>query len=237
MSDFCCDHSQSYGVSTSFHKPFRFTTLLQAILLNGFVVLLTNWGTGVTEWKDAIAAEYAPVERISAALWFMGMVWCGASAIISVTNRINWLILTFFMLLLGLRELDAHIWITGWNLDKLANYWNPAYPLHERIMAIGLFVIPSVFVAGIGCIQVWKKFLPGWSQGEGWIGHMMVAILLLVLCLVLDKVGPYVLPDLGVSPENIMAVMALEEFLECLLATYAFVALWPYCEEAILGPP
>lgn len=218
-------------------KPYRFTLLIQATLFNVFIVILTNWGTGVSEWKDVVAAEYAPVERISAALWFMGMVWCGASAIISTTNKIDWLVLTFFMLLLGLRELDAHIWSTGWNLDKLANYWNPTYPLHERMLAIGLMVIPSIFVAGIGCIRVGKRFLPGWSQGEGWVGHLIVAIVLLVGCLVLDKVGPYILPDLGVSPENIMAVMALEEFLECLLATYAMVVLWPYWEETLLGSP
>ncbi len=220
----------------SIFKPSWFISFFKVIFFIVIVLILAKWATGPTDWKYVITAENGPVERVSAALWFMGMVWCGASAMFSRTNKVDWLILTFFLLLLGLRELDAHIWSTRWNLDKLANYWNSRYPLYERVMVLLLFVVPTLYVAGIGCIRVGKRILPGWSKGEEWVGHLFIVGFLLVFCPLLDKIGAYTLPNLGFSPESVLVVMGLEELLECLLASYTIVVLWPYWEETLLGP-
>jgi hypothetical protein len=62
-----------------------------------------------------------------------------------------------------------------------------------------------------------------------------MGVALLVLCLTLDKVGPYALPFLGMSEVGEVSVMIIEEFLEFMLAVFTMAVLWPYLQGAIFG--
>jgi len=182
------------------------------------MIVLAKWGMTLPEWQDVISSENGPVERMSAALWFMGAVWCLISAWVAKLFRVEWLVLTTLLLLFGLRELDAHRWATGWNLDKLANYWDPRFPLSERMLVLGLMVVPCIVVGGIICLRLRQTMGQAWRAGESWVSHLVLGVALLVLCLTLDKVGPYVFPVVGVGESGQIIVMEIEEFFEFVLA-------------------
>ena len=209
--------------------------LIQAIIFCTSVIVLAKWGTGLSEWREVIASENGPVERMSAAVWFMGFVWSLAAAYVQRGRAVEWLSVAMFLLLFGLRELDAHIWSTGWNLDKIANYWNIQYPLSERILVLALMVVPCLAVGGMLCLRLWQSIGPAWRTGESWLSHLVVGVALLVVCLALDKVGPYAFPFLGMSDNGPVFVMFIEEFLEFMLAVFTMTVLWPYLQEALNG--
>jgi hypothetical protein len=210
-----------------------FKPLIQAFIFCSVVIVLAKWGTGISEWREVIASENGPVERMSAGVWFMGFVWSLAAAFSQRAKTVEWLGVALFLLLIGLRELDAHVWITGWNLDKLANYWNTQNPLSERILVLVLLVMPCVVVGGILGLRLWQAVGPAWRVGEPWLSHLMVWASLLVICVSLDKIGPYVLPFLGISEVGQVFVMVIEEFLEFVLAVFTMTGLWPYLQEAL----
>lgn len=211
------------------------THILQAIVFSATVIALVKWGTTLPKWHDIIASENGPVERMSAAMWFMGFAWCLAAACVQRMRAVEWLSVAMFLLLFGLRELDAHIWVTGWNLDKLANYWNPRFPLGERLLVLGLMVLPCMVVGVMLCLRVWKILGQAWKAGESWLSHLALGVMLLLLCLTLDKVGPYVLPFFGVGKSGQIFLMGIEEFLEFVLAVFMMVSLWPYLQEGFNG--
>jgi hypothetical protein len=210
-------------------------TFIQVVSFCAVVIVLAKWGTGIPEWEKVIASENGPVERMSAAIWFMGFTWCLGAAYAQRMRRVEWLSLAMFLLLFGLRELDAHIWSTGWNLDKIANYWNPRYPLSERMLVLGLMVAPCIVVGGIVCLRLWEIMGQAWRKGESWVCNLVMGVVLLVFCVTLDKVGPYVLPALGVGEPGQIIVMQIEEFFELVLAVMAMVGLWPYLQKALDG--
>jgi len=207
--------------------------LIQAIIFCTAVIVLAKWGTGLPEWREVIASENGPVERMSAAVWFMGFVWSLAAAYVQRVRAVEWLSVAMFLLLFGLRELDAHIWSTGWNLDKLANYWNTQYLLNQRILVLALMVVPCLAVGGMLCLRLWQSIGPAWRTEEPWLSHLVVGVALLVVCLTLDKVGSYALPFLGIGDVGQVFVMVLEEFLEFMLAVFTMTVLWPYLQEAL----
>jgi hypothetical protein len=62
-----------------------------------------------------------------------------------------------------------------------------------------------------------------------------MGVALLVVCVTLDKVGPYALPLLGISDVGQVFIMVVEEFLEFVLAVFTMAVLWPYLQEALDG--
>ncbi len=204
-----------------------------AIIFCVVAVMLAKWGTGLPGWRDVIASENGPVERMSAAVWFMGFAWCVAAAYCQRLKAIEWLGASVLFLLLGLRELDAHVWATGWNLDKLANYWNPAFPLTERLLVLGLMVLPSVGVGVILGVRLWETVLLAWKIKNSWLNHLVVVLLLFVLCLTVDKIGSYVLPAMGIGDSGKIMFMEIEEFLEFVLSVFTMACLWPYLDCAL----
>ncbi len=207
--------------------------LIQAIIFCTSVIVLAKWGTGLPEWQEVIASENGPVERMSVAVWFMGFVWSLAAAYGQRARAVEWLSVSMFLLLFGLRELDAHIWSTGWNLDKLANYWNAQYPLSERILVLALMVMPCLAVGGMLCLRLWHLIGPAWRTGEAWLSHLVVGVALLGVCLTLDKVGSYDLLFLGIGNVGQVFIMVIEEFLEFILAVFTVAVLWQYLQEAL----
>ena len=213
-------------------RPTRlcWMNLAEAFVFSLAFIVLAKWFTDVPGWRDIMVSENGPVERMSAGLWFMAMVWCFAAGLRHSPYRIEWLGLTTVCLLFGLRELDAHVWTTGWNLDKLANYWNPRFPLWERLMVIGLMIIPTITVGAVLCSRIWPRLSEAWNSRAPWIGQMTVAGILLGFCLLLDKVDAYFLPLLGLEGAQIF-FMGMEEFGECVLGVYTVSVLWPYWQK------
>ncbi len=197
------------------------------------VVVLAKWGTEFPEWGAVIAAENGPVERISAAVWLMGFAWALMASWCDKVLRVDWLLVAICLLLFGLRELDAHRWATGWNLDKLANYWNPEFPLVEKQIVLGFMVLPCLIVGAILSWRLWQSIGSAWSAGAYWLSHLAVVFTLLVVCLTLDKIGAYVLPFMGVGESGQITLMLIEEFLEMALAVFSLVSLWPYLIESL----
>ena len=210
-------------------------TCLQVIAVCVVLIVLVKLGSGLQDWSEVIASENGPVERISAAVWFMAFTWSFMSGLYGRVFRIEWLLVSTIFLLFGLRELDAHVWATGWNLDKLANYWNPQFPLTERILVLTLMIVPCVGVGSLLCIRVWPALWPAWRNGSPWLGHLIFVVTLLVLCLSLDKIVAYALPYLGIGASGHVFFMMIEEFLEMVLAVFAFVSIWPYLQGAFDG--
>ncbi len=159
----------------------------------------------------------------------MTTVWCFAAGLKNLPYRIEWLGLTMFSLLFGLRELDAHLWATGWNLDKLANYWNPRFPLWEQLLIAGFFFLLVAIAISLG-FRLWIRLKEEKTFQAPWIGQLMAGSLLLVFCLLLDKVDAYYLPLLGLDGTQ-KFFMGMEEFGEFVLGVYAVSALWPYWQD------
>jgi hypothetical protein len=194
------------------------------------MIVLAKWFTNLPGWRDVIVSENGPVERMSAGVWFMVTVWCLAAGWRHSPNRIEWLGLTTVCLLFGLRELDAHLWATDWNLDKLANYWNPRFPLWERLLVIGFMIIPTMLVGAVVCYRMWLRVEDAWNSRSPWIGQMTVGGILLGFCLLLDKVNAYYLSLFGLEGTQ-QIFMGMEEFGEFVLGVYTVSVLWPYWQE------
>jgi hypothetical protein len=210
-------------------RPF-WENLVGALVFCVMMVVLAIWSTNLPNWQNVIVSENGPVERMSAGVWFMAMVWCLAAGWRYSPHRIEWLGLTTLFLLFGLRELDAQVWATGWNLEKLANYWNPVVPLWERLLVVGFMIIPALAVGVVLCSRIWTQLGEAWNRGAPWIGQMMVGGILLGFCLLFDKVGAYYLPFLGLEGAQLL-FMVMEEFGEYVLGVYTVSVLWPYWQE------
>ena len=196
------------------------------------MIVLMKWGTGFSDWQFIIAKEHGPIERVSAALWFMAFIWCLAAAWFQPSLRVEWLGLATLLFLLGLRELDAHVWSTGWNLDKLTNYWNSQFPLSERLLVVVLMILPCVGVGVILLYRVGQRLGSAWIRRKPWVGQMGLGIFMLLVCMLLDKAGPYFLPEIGLQHRQVL-MMQLEEIMECILALYTVSILWSYWQEAL----
>ena len=224
------------NISTGALAPYRssvWNTIFLSLGFCAFVIPCLIWGMSSSDWTEVIISENGPMERVSAAIWFMGFVWCLAAACTQPVRAVEWLGIAMFLLLFGLRELDAHRWSTGWNLDKLANYWNPHIPFFERMLVLGLMVLPCLTVGLMLCRRWWKSIGLAWNAGESWLRHLVFVVVLLVLCLTLDKVGPYVLPFFGIGETGQNLAMGIEEILEVWLAVFTMASLWPFLQEAL----
>jgi hypothetical protein len=213
------------------HAQLIWGNLLGALVFCVTMVVLAIWSTKLPNWPDVMVSENGPVERMSAGVWFMATVWCLVAGWRYSPHRIEWLGLTTLFLLFGLRELDAQVWATGWNLEKLANYWNPRIPLWERLLVVGLMIVPTLVVGVVLCSRIWSRLGEAWHSRAPWIGQMMVGGILLGFCLLFDKVGAYYLPLLRLEGAQLL-FMGLEEFGEYVLGVYTVSVLWPYWQEA-----
>ncbi len=211
-------------------RPF-WGNLVGALVFCVMMVVLAIWSTNLPNWQDVMVSENGLVERMSAGVWFMAMVWCLAAEWRNSFHRIEWLGLTTLFLLFGLRELDAQVWATGWNLEKLANYWNPRVPLWERLLVIGFMIIPTMAVGAVLCSRIWARLGEAWHSRAPWIAQMTVAGILLGFCLLFDKVGAYYLLFLGLEGAQLL-FMVMEEFGVYVLGVYTVSVLWPYWQEA-----
>ena len=206
--------------------------LLSASLFCGALVILAKGTLPNLDWIGVICSENGPVERMSAGLWFMVFCWCMAVAWEPGMYRKVWLALGGMFLLLGLRELDAQRWITGWNLDKLMNFFNPQFPLWERVVVASLMVLPAVafmsYLVHAGWVYVWK--IKTWRIP--WSGQLLAGGILLMSSVCLDKLEGYDLSGLGLE-EIQPFLMGIEELIEFVLAAFVVSVLWPYWRKTM----
>lgn len=182
-------------------------------------------------WDLLLSAEDGPVERMTAGLWFMVCCWSLAIAGVQQTSRSEWLALGGLFLLLGLRELDAQRWVTGWFLDKLVNYGNPTIPLTERLFVTGFMIVPALGIGVVLVRRMWFHMRQGKGWRSPWMGQIAVGWLIFLVCVLLDK-SNFVLGLLGIEGYGFWQ-REMEEFSEFVLAAYVVSVLWPYWNEVL----
>ena len=179
--------------------------------------------------------EEGLVERISAALWFMAAAWSAVVAIRDTERRLEWFLGALLLALLGSRELDIHAWLTGWSLDDFTKYWDPRIPLRQRLMVVGLFLVPAASVLLIFTRRMWKIFWPAFRSGAGWTRDPLIWLVAAGLTVVLDK-ARQAWPLLGLGPRP-TALKAVEESLELALGVYTILLLWPLWRQVLVPEP
>lgn len=215
--------TQSYRANL--WKAFVFCVMMLGLAL---------WSSDLPNWQDVIVSENGPVERMSAGVWFMAAVWCVAAGWKNHSHRVEWLGFTILFLLFGLRELDAQVWATGWNLEKFANYWNPRFPLWERLLVIGFMILPTMAAGAVLCARLWTRLGEARTSRAHWISHMAAGGMLLGICMVLDRIAVFTLPQVDLEISRLI-IMGIEEFGEFVLAVYVVSVLWPYW-QGIFSP-
>ncbi|GJL56468.1 MAG: hypothetical protein NPIRA02_36000 [Nitrospirales bacterium] len=183
---------------------------------------------------DAYTQEWDLIERLSAGMWFMASVWCAASAIHGCSHTKEWLSGSIFFFLLGFRELDGHIWLFGWNLDKLALYWNPSIPILERLLIVCLSGVLISWLYTIFPPRRWKTLWAAYQAGEQWTRDVLLWLLVIVTTMLIDK--SVYLPFYRHTPYPFIDVLRgiLEESLELTLGIYTLILLFPLWTHALL---
>jgi len=186
------------------------------------------------EIAHAYTQEWDLIERISAGIWFMASVWCVASTVQDPNHKREWISGSIFFFLLGFRELDGHIWLLGWNLDKLALYWNPSIPFHERLLVLCLGVTLISWTVFVFPPQSWKIFWAAYQSGAQWTHDVSLWLLLLVTTMLIDKA--VYLPMFRQSSDPYRDVLRgiVEESLELTLGLYTLFLLFPLWTQTLL---
>ena len=183
----------------------------------------------------AFTHEEGLVERISAALWFMAAAWSAVVAIRATERRLEWFLGALLLALLGSRELDMHAWLTGWSLDDFTNYWDPRISLRQRLMVVGLFLVPAMAALVVFGLRMGKIFWPAFRSAASWTRDALLWLVAAGLTVVLDKARhAWLLLGLGPRPT---AIKVLEESLELALGVYTILLLWPLWRQVLVPEP
>lgn len=173
-----------------------------------------------------VVNEGGPVQQLSVAVWWLTALVCFLTAVrvstVSGTNSIDWLLGAAILLLFGARELDLNVWLSRqltWNIEKLSNYWNNVIPLVERLMVLGLLIVPSLSIITIFAYRMWGRFRKAWRDGVPWAREFLLWAIMLVGAILLDKWDP----SLDLSYRN--RVYAVEETLELFLALFTILVV------------
>jgi len=200
--------------------PIRISVVL-LLSLPAVILFLPLDAQQLEQW---IVDEGGPVEQLSAAAWWIAALGCLITAIrvrsVPGISSIDWLLGAAILVLFGARELDFQAWLLGWRLDKLSNYWNARIPLMERLMVLGLLIVPSLSIIIIFAYRMWDRFRKAWVNGEIWTRDVVLWSLMLVGSILLDKLS-------GMYRSYQTPLEALEETLELSLALFTILVLFP----------
>ncbi len=188
------------------------------------------------EVADAYVQEWELIERMSAGVWFIVTSWCLVAAFLAQTHKGEWAIGSIFFFLLGFRELDGHIWMTGWNLDKLALYWNPSIPFHERFLILDFGLVLLCWTIFVFPPKRWKALWQAYQSNVQWTKAVLLWVMILVLAMLLDK--SVYLPMYHETPFSHLDVIRgiFEESLELTLGLYTLFLLFPLWVQVLLFP-
>jgi hypothetical protein len=134
----------------------------------------------------------------------------------------------FFVLLLGLRELDFHDRFTTMGIFKIKFFLSPEVPWPEKMLI--MFLIIGLLAYGIVCM---RHFLPGFKKAlldaRPWAVSVACGIIFAIVSkLVFDgnsKMMAYILPVLE-NPRELSVIM--EECLELFIPVFFIMALIQY---------
>ncbi len=185
---------------------------------------------------DAYTQEWDLIERMSAGVWFIATAWCLVAAFLGPTHKREWMTGSMFFFLLGFRELDGHIWLTGWNLDKLALYWNPSIPFHQRFLILCLGLTLLWWVLSVFPFPKWKTLWMNYRSKVPWTKAVLLWMFILVTTMLLDK--SVYLPMYHETPFQHLDIVrgVFEESLELTLGVYTLFLLFPLWVQVVLFP-
>lgn len=199
------------------------TTLVVLFLLLAGVFFLPIDAQQLERW---VVDEDGPVQRLSVAAWWLTALICLLTAVrvrtVSRSASIDWLLGAAILILFGARELDLNVWLTrqlNWNIEKLSNYWKDGIPLIERLMVLGLLIVPSLTIITSFAYRMWGRFRKAWQEGAPWARDFLLWAIVLVSAIPLDKWDP--LLDLSYRDR----VYAVEEALELFLALFTILVV------------
>ena len=189
------------------------------------------------ELTDAYTQEWDVIERMSAGVWFMATVWCAASAMQAKDNAREWVSGSILFFLLGFRELDGHIWMFGWNLDKLVLYWKPAIPFHERLLVLCIGFLILSWLISVFPPRRWKHAWMAYQAGAQWTRDVLLWLILIVSAMLIDKSVYLPMYRQSSNPSLDVVRGIVEESLELTLAFYTLLLLFPLWSQALLITP
>lgn len=206
--------------------PVRITLVILLLLPAGILFLPLN----ADQIEDWIVDEASPIQQLSAAGWWIAALGCIITAFrvrsVPGSSSIDWLLGAAILLLFGARELDVQAWLLSWNLEQLHNYWNNRIPLMERVMVLGLLVLPSLSIIIIFAYRMWGRYRQAWRNGEIWTRDFLIWFLMLGGSILLDKLS-------GLDPSYQASIEAVEETLELSLALFTVLILFPLWQLAL----
>lgn len=173
---------------------------------------------------NILISERGVVEIASAACWILAALVCVANAATSKAARIDFLLLAYFTLALGARELDVQKQLTSWNLTKLLNYFKPHIPLHERLLVLAFVLAPAVIALAFAVMRWGPRLRAGWRGGDRAVRDALVWCGALFAVLVADKLT-LVLNLTGGVIENRYPARVMEETAEACLALYTLLVV------------
>ena len=184
--------------------------------------------------QSIMIREGGVVESLSAAFWLVAAAACLLAAIYDRGARIDWLLGAFILTLFGARELDVHLRLTGWNAMRFDNYWKPLRPMHERLLALGLLLLPSILMIGVFVTRQWNRFWTRWREGVGWPREVVTWLVMLAVAIGFDKfdTSESFMSAIGVSASSYYIAEVMEECLELAFAFYTLLVLWPLWRRA-----
>lgn len=175
---------------------------------------------------NILIAEGGIAELLAAGCWFASGVGCLITAFRFRARRYDYLLLAYFTLALGARELDVHKNITEWNSTKLLNYFKPFIPLEERIAVFLLLVLPPLLTVPLAIRRWTPRIRRAWHSGESWPRDLLVWFVTLVVIVQADKLH-LIAQAFGITIDDKYPFRVIEETLEAAFALFTFLVLLP----------
>jgi len=214
------------------HRHDHMRTAAALIVFFGVSIGVLIWDPKPWELQSIMIREGGIVESLSAALWLIAAAACLLAAIYDKGARIDLLLGAFILTLFGARELDLQVRLFDWNLERIDNYWNPSRPMHERLLVLGFFVLPSILVIAVFITRQWNRFWTRWREGVGWPREVVTWLVMLVVAIGFDK-SPIFMSAIGVPASSHYIAGVMEECFELAFAFYTLLVLWPLWRRAL----
>ena len=200
----------------------RFVSLLTFLLMAGVFIALEKSAVG----HNILIAEGGIAETSSWILWMASGLGCVITALRTRARRYDYLLLAYFTLALGARELDLQKTLTTWNTSKFLNYFKSEIPLYERLLVLSLLVIPVLVMVPLAMRRWIPRFRREWGEGKTWPRDLLIWFATLILIVEADKFH-LIAKTIGLTVVNMYPYRVVEETLEAALALFTFLILLP----------
>ena len=176
--------------------------------------------------------EGGPIETLSAGGYFLFCIFL---------FHFNWIeaIKTavapgFFVLLLGLRELDFHARFTTMGMFKSRFYISPDVPIVEKAI-VGTFVIGLIVYAVWYLLRVWPFFKRALRARRPWAVSLICAVGCVVFSKALDGNSDIYELLLPMLEDTRILARIIEECMELLIPLFFIRSLLQYSMDSVAG--